>query len=182
MSKVYSSAVVIIPPKEKWAPIQEIRKIFDRNINRWMPHITLLYPFRPKNQYEDIEKDFSEKCENIKPFEISLKFFSYFSHDHQKYTLWIDPEPNKSIVKLQDEILKTVPDCNDVNKHKNGYKPHLSVGQIKGKNELQKTITDLQANWVEMKFILNEIFFISREESKTSEFKISKQFQFKRNN
>ncbi|GAH05617.1 unnamed protein product, partial [marine sediment metagenome] len=50
MSKVYSSAVVIIPPREKWASIQEIRKIYDRNLTRWMPHITLLYPFRSRNQ------------------------------------------------------------------------------------------------------------------------------------
>ncbi len=58
MSKVYTSAVVIIPPKEKWKPIQEIRQLYDRNINRWMPHITLLYPFRPKNSYSKIEDRF----------------------------------------------------------------------------------------------------------------------------
>ena len=63
-----------------------------------------------------------------------------------------------------------------MNKYKNGFKPHLSVGQIKGKNKLQKTITDLQANWEEKKFILNIIYFIYREESETSKFKILKQF------
>ena len=178
MSKVYSSAVVIIPPKEIWAPIQEIRKIFDRNINRWMPHITLLYPFRPINQYEDIEKALSEMCKNIKPFKVSLKSFSYFSQGHQKYTLWLDPEPNTSIIYLQAEILKIVPDCDDVNRYKNGFKPHLSVGQIKGKNNLQKILNDLQTEWEEITFSLNIIYFISREESKTSEFKISKQFKF----
>jgi len=178
MSKVYSSAVVIIPPKEKWAPIQEIRKIFDRNINRWMPHITLLYPFRPINQYEDIEKALSEMCKNIKPFEVSLKSFSYFSQGHQKYTLWLDPEPNTSIIYLQAEILKIVPDCDDVNRYKNGFKPHLSVGQIKGKNNLQKILSDLLTEWEEITFSLNIIYFISREEKKTSEFRISKQFKF----
>ncbi|MHA2283790.1 MAG: 2'-5' RNA ligase family protein [Promethearchaeota archaeon] len=179
MSKVYSSAVVIIPPQEIWESIQEIRKLYDRNINRWMPHITLLYPFRPRIQYEDIEKHFSEKCKEIKPFEVSLKHFSFFPLGYQKYTLWIDPEPNNSIINLQGEILKIVPDCNDVNKYKKGFRPHLSVGQIKGKNNLHKTITDLQANWEEIKFMLNKIFFIAREESKNSKFKISKQFQFK---
>jgi hypothetical protein len=42
MSKVFTSAVVIIPPEELWIPIQKIRKKYDRQINRWMPHITLL--------------------------------------------------------------------------------------------------------------------------------------------
>jgi len=179
MSKVYSSAVVIIPPQENWESIQEIRKIYDRNINRWMPHITLLYPFRPRNQYEDLEKAFSEMCKNIKPFEVSLKNFSYFSQGHQKYTLWLNPEPNTSIIYLQAEILKIVPDCEDVNRYKNGFKPHLSVGQIKGKNNLQKILSDLRLEWEEITFSLNIIYFISREESKISKFKISKQFKFK---
>lgn len=182
MSKVYNSAVVIIPPKEKWAPIQEIRKLYDRNIDRWMPHITLLYPFRPQNEHQNLEIIFAERCKNLKRFKISLKYFRYFSQRHQNYSLWLDPEPNDSIIKLQAEILQLVPDCDDVNRYKNGYKPHLSVGQIKGKTELLDKVNGLQKNWEEIKFTLNEICFISREKSKTSIFKISKQFLFKKNN
>ena len=121
-------------------------------------------------------KSFLEKCREIKPFEVSLKTISFFPHGHQKYTLWLDPVPNNLIVKLQEEILNIVPDCNDVNKYKNGFRPHLSVGQVKGKSKLQKTITDLQTNWEEIKFVLSKIFFISREESKNSRFVVSKQF------
>ncbi|MHA2390888.1 MAG: 2'-5' RNA ligase family protein [Promethearchaeota archaeon] len=179
MSKVYYSAVVVIPPEEKWAAIQEIRKRYDRNINRWMPHITLLYPFRPPAQYSNVEEIFSKTCGGLSPFEISLNFFKYFGHGHQTYTLWLNPEPNNSLIDLQSEILKIVPDCNDVNKYKNGFKPHLSVGQIKGKNLLLEILKNLQREWKEIKFTLNKIFFISREKSKTSKFKISKQFQFK---
>jgi 2'-5' RNA ligase len=179
MSKVYSSAVVIIPPKEKWASIQEIRKIYDCNIDRWMPHITMLYPFRPRNQFEEVVESFSEICKQFKAFEVFFKSFSYFSQGHQKYTLWLDPEPNISLIKLQAEILKIVPDCDDVNRYKIGFKPHLSVGQIKGKNKLQKILRDLQTDWEEIKFILNNIYFITREVSKNSKFKISKRFKFK---
>ena len=34
MEKVYTSAVVIIPPMDLWEPIQEIRRKYDRQINR----------------------------------------------------------------------------------------------------------------------------------------------------
>jgi 2'-5' RNA ligase len=180
MSKVYNSAVVIIPPEEKWAAIQEIRKKYDRNIHRWMPHITLLYPFRPIAEYESFEKSFLETCRIIDPFEVSLKIFNYFSHGHQNNTLWLDPEPNDLLVNLQAEILKIVPDCDDVNKYKNGFRPHLSVGQIKGKNIIHEIIDNLQKNWKGIKFILDKIYFISRENRKTSRFEISKQFQFKK--
>ena len=180
MNKVYTSAVVIIPPEEKWESIQEVRKTYDRNIDRWMPHITLLYPFRHKTKYIALEKSFSEKCRDFKPFELSLSNFKYFSHGHQKYTLWLDPEPIDLIVNLQSEILKLVPDCDDVNKYKNGFKPHLSVGQIKGKNKLHEIINNLQKTWKEIKFLLDKIYFISRENIKMSKFEISKQIQFKK--
>ena len=65
MRKDYTSAVVIIPPEDKWESIQEVRKTYDRNIHRWMPHITLLYPFMPKTEYVALEKAFSEKCRDF---------------------------------------------------------------------------------------------------------------------
>ncbi|MFX0029173.1 MAG: 2'-5' RNA ligase family protein [Candidatus Hermodarchaeota archaeon] len=180
MTKVYNSAVVIIPPQENWAPIQEIREIHDRGYNRWMPHITLLYPFRPKTEYPILEKEFTNICKEISPFELSLRDFKYFSHGRQNYTIWLNPKPTNLIINLQAEILKIVPDCDDVNKYKNGFKPHLSVGQIKGKQKLLNIIPELQKDWREIKFLLDKVYFISREKIKTSQFKISTQIQFKK--
>ena len=180
MSKVYNSAVVLIPPQERWAPIQEIRKIHDRGYNRWMPHITLLYPFRPKTEYSILEKAFTNTCNEIQPFELYLRDFKYFSHGRQNFTLWLDPEPADLIINLQAKILSLVPDCNDVNKYKNGFKPHLSVGQIKGKQNLLNLIPKLQKDWKEINFLLDKIYFISRENIKTSQFEISTQIQFKK--
>jgi 2'-5' RNA ligase len=177
MSKVYSSAVVIIPPHEKWEPIQEIRIKYDRQINRWMPHITLLYPFKPEDEYQKLESSFSKLCSEITPFEVSLKKFHYFKHKRQKYTLWLKPEPVNLVKDLQTNILQLVPDCNDVNKYNNGFNPHLSVGQIQGNSKLVEILGSLQDNWNELKFPLNEIFFISREKSKTSKFEIKRRFK-----
>ena len=172
MSKVYTSAVVIIPPLEKWTSIQEIRKIYDRNIHRWMPHITLIYPFRPEKEYLNLKKAFSEKCKNIKKFKISLKKLKYFTHRKNIFTIWLDPEPNDSIISLQAKILEITPDCNDVNKFKNGYRPHLSLGQIKGKSKLDKVINKLQKTWKEISFLLDKVHFISREQNRMSKFEI----------
>ncbi|MFW9818210.1 MAG: 2'-5' RNA ligase family protein [Candidatus Thorarchaeota archaeon] len=177
MSKVYTSAVVIIPPEEKWPAIQDIREKYDRQINRWMPHITLMYPFRPENEYYILKKSFSDKCKSIESFEIHLKEFNYFNHGKQRYTLWLNPKPNDLITNLQSKIQRIVPDCNDVIKYKNGFKPHLSVGQIQGKNNLIEIMNHLQNNWNEIYFLVNEIFFISREKSKTSKFAIKKRIK-----
>ena len=177
MSKTHTSAVVIIPPQKYWAPIQEIRKKYDRQIDRWMPHITLLYPFKPEIEYPTLQNDFSAECKFINPFKIHLKQFNYFNHGRQRYTLWLNSEPIDLIKDLQARILKIVPDCNDVNKYKKGFRPHLSVGQIQGKKNLLDIIEKLQENWIEIKFLLNEIFFISREKMKTSKFEIKKRIQ-----
>lgn len=174
MSKVFTSAVVIIPPEESWNPIQEIRKKYDHHIYRWMPHITLLYPFRAENEYPILEKEFSNKCNHIESFEIHLKQFKFFNHGKQRYTIWLYPEPIESIKDLQSKILEIVPDCNDVNKYKYGFKPHLSLGQIKGKSNLDYVINKLQNKWKPIRFLLDKIHFISREQHKKSKFEVIK--------
>ncbi|MFW9827668.1 MAG: 2'-5' RNA ligase family protein [Candidatus Thorarchaeota archaeon] len=180
MSKVYFSAVVIIPPEDKWKAIQEIRKKYDRQINRWMPHITLLYPFKPENEYHLFEQDFSTICRSIEPFDIRLNQINYFTHGKQRYTLWLNTEPLDLIKNLQATILEIVPECNDVNKYKRGFTPHLSIGQIKGKKKLEETLNMLQKKWNPIQFLLDEIYFISREKSKTSKFEIKKRIALKK--
>ncbi len=176
MTRVNSSAVVIIPPKESWGPIQEIRRIYDRQIHRWMPHITLLYPFRHESEYNTLESLFSTRCEKIKSFEIKFSKFKYFNHGKQKYTIWLAPEPESLIIYLQYKLLAIVPDCNNVNLHKNGFTPHLSVGQIDGKKKLIEVIETLQRNWSQLKFTINSIYFIAREKQKQSKFEVKKTF------
>lgn len=180
MSKVYNSAVVIIPPREQWGQIQEIREKYDRQINRWMPHITLIYPFRPEDDYLDLSRKFSDVCKFIEPFEIFLRQFNFFKHGKQKFTMWLSPEPIELIKNFQATILEVVPDCNDVNKFEHGFTPHLSVGQIQSKKKLEETIKMLQKKWSAIHFFLNEIYFISREKSKTSKFEIKKRIQLKK--
>ena len=179
MNKVYTSALVIIPPKEKWVEIQEIRKKYDRQINRWMPHINLLYPFRPRDQYNDSEKEIIAVCKEINPFEIKFKEFKYFSHRHQNFTMWLFPEPTDLIINLQSKLLEIFPDCDDVNKHKGGFTPHLSVGQIKGRSLLNATLKELRDQWKELDLIIKSIFFISREKSDTSKFQVVKEIPLK---
>lgn len=176
MTKVNSSAVVIIPPKEIWEPIQEIRRIYDRQILRWMPHITLLYPFRHESEFNTLESLFSTINKKIKSFEITFSKFKYFNHGKQKYTLWLAPEPESLINDLQYKLLAIVPDCNNVNLHKNGFTPHLSVGQFEGKKRLIEVVKTLQSNWSQLKFTINSIYFIAREKQKLSKFEVKKTF------
>ena len=179
MNKVYTTACVIVPPKEFCESIQEIRKKYDKQFKRWMPHINLIYPFRPIEYFNDLINRFCETCKNIESFTVSLKNFRFFHHNPQNYTIWVYPEPIESIKKLQLELIKTIPDCNDLNNFENGYTPHLSVGQVKGKLNLLKTIELLQKQWKEISFSLKNIYFISRENVKGSNFSILEEIPLK---
>ena len=179
MTKVHSTAVVIIPPKEIWEAIQDIRKKYDRHIHRWMPHITLLYPFRPQSEFNNLESLFSTMCKKIEFFEISCNKFKYFHQGKKNYSLYLNPEPENLVISLQNKLLEIVPECNDVNLYKNGFIPHLSVGQIDGKDNLKIVLKNLQNNWSPLKFKITSIYFIAREKRDLSEFKIKKEISLK---
>lgn len=174
MRKVYTSACCIIPPENKWETIQEIRQKYDRQIHRWMPHINLLYPFRPEDQFGNAERSLLNICSQIKSFQISFKKFRYFEHRHGNFTLWLEPEPKDLVIKLQSELLKGFPDCNDLNKFQDGFTPHLSVGQLRGPKNLKNVMFQLQRSWKELICDIKEIYFISRENIKTSRFHVKK--------
>ena len=60
--KTFTTAVVLIPPGEVQPAIQAIRQVHDRHFKRWMPHITLLYPFRPHSEFDQLAERFASAC------------------------------------------------------------------------------------------------------------------------
>jgi 2'-5' RNA ligase len=180
MTKVYSTAVVIIPPEDLWDAIQDIRKKYDRNFLKWMPHITLIHPFRPESEFKSLESSFFTICKSIKSFEISLLKINHFYHPKQNYTLWLAPEPDSLIFNLQSKLLAITPDCGDVNLFQSGFKPHLSIGQIRGNQKLTKFKKKFQETWIPFKFKTKSVHFIARETPKPSRFEIKNEFFMKR--
>jgi 2'-5' RNA ligase len=78
--KTYHTAVVALPPPEVWEPIQAIRRQHDRHVHRWMPHITLLYPFLPHAQFGEALPVLTEVGRHIAPFQVTLTTFRAFTH------------------------------------------------------------------------------------------------------
>src|SRR5690349_18340394 len=100
LMKTHSTAAVIIPPPESWEPIQAIRRLHDRKIGRWMPHVTLLYPFRPRVEFDTIAPALTAACADISPFSLTLRHFRHFSHGRGRFTVWLEPEPHEPIQAL----------------------------------------------------------------------------------
>lgn len=156
------TAVVVIPPLDLWPPIQAIRHEHDRQARRWMPHINLIYPFRPREEFEFLAGQFSRVCKGIEPFEIKLKEFFFFRHGQDCYTLWLVPEPKETLIKLQALLWSVVPDCDEGRTYEGGFTPHLSVGQARGQTAMLRLLNMLQVSWKTLVFTVNEVSLIWR--------------------
>jgi 2'-5' RNA ligase len=153
--KTPHSAVVLIPPESLWEPIQAIRRVHDLHIDRWMPHVTLLFPFVPAERFAQAEPDLDAACRAIPAFRVRLARFDYFQGPK---TAWLDPEPSAAVRALQAALQSGFPDYNDVSRFPGGFRPHLSVGQ--GPPTLP---SKLQADWKPLEFETREVALIRRD-------------------
>lgn len=178
--KTHHTAVVFVPPEVCHEPIQAIRRRHDRHLHRWMPHITLLYPFLPKPQFDDAEKRLRKALKTIKPFHVNLERFDCFHHGRGRYTIWLAPEPCASMIELQAALQQAIPECDNVSRYEKGFTPHLSVGQVNGKKRLEKTLGSLQEAWTPISFMTDLIHFIWRGARTGDRFVIDRNILFDR--
>jgi RNA 2',3'-cyclic 3'-phosphodiesterase len=163
-AKTHTTAVVLIPPAAVWPPIQAIRQQHDRNIQRWMPHLTLLYPFAPRARFTDVMPALTGACADIAPFTVTLARFAAFTHGQRGATLYLDPEPPEPVVALQTRLWQALPAYDDTRRHANGFTPHLSVGQTGGVTEAHTLQESLEAAWTPITFTAAAVQLIWRGE------------------
>ena len=172
--KTHQTAVVIIPPRDVWEPIQEIRKAHDKQFRRWMPHVTLLYPFAPKRDFSRSLPDLAEAAWAQGPFELTLAQFSSFRHGGE-YTVWLGPTPTEPLAKLHRALTEALPQFSDTGSFKGGFTPHLSVGQVAGTGKLKKLLAELNGSWEPLRFSVTELSLISRKAPPNDIFQIDRQ-------
>ena len=173
-TKTHKTAVVLIPPQELWEPIQRIRRTYDRQVRRWMPHITLIYPFRPAEEFPVLADRLAEACAALEPFELTLAEFRWFAHGRRSFTIWLAPEPAGKVRALQAAIQQVVPDCDDVSRHAGGFTPHLSVGQVRDRQRLERLLAQLTARWEALRFVAREISLIRRGDPPDDVFRVER--------
>ncbi len=161
--KTYRTAVVVIPPDDLWAPIQALRRQYDRHFRRWMPHITLLYPFRPKAAFERVAPVLTRACRWMTPLEVRLQRFGFFVHGSRSATFYLAPEPAGAFKVLHRALKGEVPDCSDTARFTGGFTPHLSLGQARSR-EVEALCRQWQATWRPLAFTLDNIHLIWRND------------------
>ncbi|MCY3743772.1 MAG: 2'-5' RNA ligase family protein [Candidatus Poribacteria bacterium] len=175
-SKTHTTAVVLIPPETVQSPIQAIRQIHDRNFQRWMPHITLLYPFAARRDFAEIMPALTGVAQQVPPFSIELARFDAFQH-RKSCTMFLVPEPATEIVKLHNILLQHLPDYDDTARFAGGFHPHLSVGQFQHR-VLQTQQQRLQTEWQPIRCEVDAISLIYRSPETDDRFVVAAQFPF----
>ena len=161
--KTHHTAVVAMPPPEVWEPLQAIRRQHDRNVHRWMPHITLLYPFMPREQFGEALPRLQEVGRQRVAFRVTLTTFRAFTHAFGKATIWLAPEPSQALVTLQAALQAAFPAYDEQSRFPTGFTPHLSVGQASSPRGRHHLLETLQTSWQPVQFTLTAIALIWRE-------------------
>jgi 2'-5' RNA ligase len=161
--KTHRTAVAVVPPEELWGSIQETRRRHDRHIGRWMPHVNLLYPFRPRVDFPATEPALAAACQGLEPFALTLAALRFFRHPSGRCTLWLAPEPAEELVRLQAALQSACPDCDELSRFPAAFTPHLSVGQFPSSGECGRVQEQLQARWRPVTFRLAEVALLVRD-------------------
>ena len=159
--KVPYSAVVLVPPKDIWQPIQRIRKTYDPQISRWMPHVTLLYPFVQEEYLRAAADQLRTACEDVKPFRLTLGRFNHFERPSGEATIYLEPAPAGKVEQLHSRLLAVMPWCDDTERFEAGYVPHLSVGTCRVE-EVESVKEQLETEWSPLHWKVKTVDLIAR--------------------
>ncbi|ELR13269.1 RNA recognition motif domain containing protein, partial [Acanthamoeba castellanii str. Neff] len=146
-------------------PPKPIRRIHDTGFVRWLPHVNMIYPFVPNQQFPEAAQKLREALASFPAFRVRLRELSFFKH-HRSWTVWLKPEtePEGALVRLQGELERVFPHCNDQSQiGEHGFTPHLSVANdFRKAREVEEKMVEWQKEWKEIEFDVTEIYLISR--------------------
>lgn len=173
-NKTHNTAIVVIPPEDVWGPIQAIRQKHDSKVKRWMPHITVIYPFGPESDFGRPAEELAPVCKAIPPFDIELATFRTFNHGKGHHTIWLAPKPEGPLHDLHAEVWTAVSWQHDFEPGIERFEPHLSVGRARGAVNAARLLGELQADWTPIRFAVLAVHFISRGNRPDDAFRIVK--------
>ncbi|CAF2637333.1 unnamed protein product [Rotaria sp. Silwood2] len=172
-SITHKTALCLIPPENVWEQIQSIRSKYDKAYPRWMPHINLIYPFVSDSEFANIKIQLDSILNQRKQFEIEFDktSFEYFKQKGNECTFHIRPKINKDVVELQQIIENFLP---NYLKSIRPFEAHLTLGQTTT-SRISDMLIEMKAKWKPIKFIIDRVCMISRENNPDDLFTIKNQ-------
>ena len=160
--KVHTSALCWIPPIAQQEAIQALRAQFDRQIDRWPPHVNLLYPFVPVSEFQPAATLLASALATLPPFSVNMQRLRHFKHSQKSFTAWLDPEGAlEQWQALQSCCMAVLPHCIDQTA-RGAFVPHLTVGQFTGASDVEALRARIEHSFEPLACQVGEIALISR--------------------
>ena len=156
-----TTALTLVLPVELYSGINKIRSKYDRAYPRWMPHMNFIFPFVPREKFDDVKARLETAFANFPKFQVKLDQLNKFSQKQGNVTFHLATSNQQKLDEMFELIKLTLPEIPV--KHPK-FKAHLTLGQCKNrdfdttvKNEIN-SVLDL-SNFV---FDVDHICIIAR--------------------
>jgi 2'-5' RNA ligase len=167
------TSLCLIPPENVWEQIQSIRSVHDKAYPRWMPHINLIYPFTPEENFDNIKAVLEPILNRKKSFQIQFDQSSldYFQQRGDDCTYHLKPTITTDVVELQKLIQNQLA---NLVKNKRAFEAHLTLGQTTT-STISDVLIHIKGKWSTIEFTVDRVYMISRENHPENLFTIKKE-------
>lgn len=138
---VRTSALALVPPARLWGPLQRLRRAHDDRLERWPPHVNLVYGFLPRERFAAAERRLAPIARAATRPALSLSRLGVFQQRREE-VVWAKPEPSEPLQALRAALIAELPGCEPSPRT---YRPHLTLGRV-GRGQAGP---ELRAAWEE---------------------------------
>ncbi|WP_405795735.1 poly(A) polymerase [Streptomyces sp. NBC_01506] len=153
------TAVAWIPPRELWPPLQAVRREHDPQVDRWPPHVNVLFGFVPESDFDRAAPLVAAAAAETAPFAARLAGVHTFGH-REDATLWLDPagpDGDGEWAELRRALERRFPRCGG--RRADGFTPHLTLGRSR---DPQRVAAGIEGRLGEVATTVGELALLSR--------------------
>lgn len=180
-AKTHQSAIVLVPPRDLWEPIQRIRRDRDRRHRRWMPHVTYLFPFFEAGTEDEWLPRLEAWASRRAPIDSTWDLLGTFVHGSRSVTMWVGPRDTKPFVELQHALVEQLPDCREILDSHGTFRPHITLGQWRGaggRTEATRFLQELRPSWPPLRFRFTSLAWVTRGTPPDDVFEVWRSIEF----
>lgn len=155
-----TTALTLVIPSELHSGINKIRSKYDRAYPRWMPHMNFIFPFVPREQFNDVKERLEVAMSHFPKFDVQLNQLNKFNQKKGNVTFHLAPSNQQKLDELFNLIKTTLSEISI--KHPE-FKAHMTLGQCKSKEfDAVSNEVGLAIDLNNCKFTVDSICIIAR--------------------